>query len=90
MGRYGAERGRPEVKNAQPRSVIFAWQARGPGFESPMLHLRLNSELALHLAECQGFGVWTTIFGLWTTIGDHLLETLATAGDTTACPRGTL
>ena len=55
-----------------------------------MLHLRLNSELALHLAECQGFGVWTTIFGLWTTIGDHLLETLATAGDTTACPRGTL
>jgi hypothetical protein len=38
MGRYGTEWGCPQVKNAQPRSVAFAWQARGPGFESPMLH----------------------------------------------------
>ena len=37
------------------------WQARGPGFESPMLHQRLNWELALDSRECQDFCPWTTI-----------------------------
>jgi hypothetical protein len=34
----------------------FAWQARGPGFESPMLHQKLNLDLALDRRECQVFG----------------------------------
>ena len=34
-------------------TVWCVWQARGPGFESPMLHpLLLNSELALDTREC--------------------------------------
>ncbi len=34
--------------------VSAAWQARGPGFESPMLHLfPLNSELAVNVNDCQ-------------------------------------
>jgi hypothetical protein len=36
------------------KEVSASWQARGPGFESPMLHPDwLNSKLALGLAECQ-------------------------------------
>ena len=68
----------------------FYWQARGPGFESPMLHQDPNSELALDDAERQVFGLGTTIFGLWTTIVTTCLGPLATAGITEACLRGTL
>ena len=46
MGRYGTEWGRPEVKNAQQRSVIFAWQARGRRFESAMLQARGRPQLS--------------------------------------------
>ena len=38
----------------------LCWQARGPGFESPMLHQILISELALQRAECQEFERLTT------------------------------
>jgi hypothetical protein len=55
-----------------------------------MLHQDSNSELALDDAERQVLGFWTTIFGLWTTIVTTCLGPLATAGITTACPRGTL
>src|ERR1700694_3358505 len=37
----------------QVQGVPHLWQARGPGFESPMLHQNLNSKLALEDAECQ-------------------------------------
>ena len=45
------------LDSGQLNVAAHAWQARGPGFESPMLHRNLNSELALDLAECQVFGL---------------------------------
>src|SRR5712691_8915232 len=40
---------------AQPMEAgPLCWQARGPGFESPMLHyFPLNSRLAVNVSECQ-------------------------------------
>jgi hypothetical protein len=38
----------------QVQGVPHLWQARGPGFESPMLHyFPLNSRLAVNVSECQ-------------------------------------
>ena len=44
----------------QVQGAPHLWQARGPGFESPMLHQKLNSKLALTHAECQDFEHLTT------------------------------
>src|SRR6266849_5641335 len=58
------------------RRLARAWQARGPGFESPMLHSSsLNSKLAVNSRECQ-FGALTLIPGL---VG--VLNTAADLGD---------
>jgi hypothetical protein len=47
MGRYGTERGHSELNNFRPRSLIFAWQARGRRFESAMLHPEIKFKMAL-------------------------------------------
>ena len=44
-----------------------------------MLHQNLNSEMALGLAECQVFGVWTTIVEPLDHNCDHLPETPCSA-----------
>jgi hypothetical protein len=51
MGRHAiSKRGNRDAKIGSAR----AWQARGPGFEFPMLHLFvLNSKLAVKVSECQ-------------------------------------
>jgi hypothetical protein len=53
-----AGRGRRPISKSRRRTretaVARAWQARGPGFESPMLHpSSLNSKLAVSASECQ-------------------------------------
>ncbi len=50
IGRESISKSRLRVRN---KASARAWQARGPGFESPMLHQHLNSKLALVGTECQ-------------------------------------
>src|SRR5437879_6511579 len=56
----------PRVKSPERLRPCLA--GTGSGVRIPDAPPGLNWELALDHAECQVFGVWTTIFAAWTTI----------------------